>query len=115
MKRTFATVVWLSATMNVPDATAVQHGDRELGPAHRRERPDDAAALGDGDEREQCERREDRPPGDLGRGAHRQLPLEHARARPRERRERDVHLAAASDDAGVDDRRRDHTRSQPLD
>ena len=41
-KRTFATVAWFNATMNVPDAIAVQSGDAETGDPHRAEHGDRA-------------------------------------------------------------------------
>ena len=109
MKRTFATVVWLSATMNDPEAIAVQTATarparpievnaRTTLPRSETATNANRASIG-----------EQRAPGDLGRHVDRQLALEHACARPRDRRERHVDLATAADVAGVDHRRRrDH-------
>ena len=108
MNRTFATVVWLSATMKHAEAVARRDGDGDPGPSHRGERADDAAPLGERDEDKQREHREERAPGDLRGRSDRQLTLQHAGARPGKRGERHVDLAAATDAADVNRHRRGH-------
>ena len=97
MKSTFATVVWLSATMKLAEATAVQPATASSA------RPIEVNAvtvpppLREPDEGEQGNGREESSSRDLRRRSDRQLSLQDARARPGQRRKRHVHLAAATD------------------
>jgi hypothetical protein len=70
-------------------------GHRDAGQPDRAECLGDPPALDDRDIRQQRGAGEHRPPEDLGRRVERELALEHAGARPRDRRERDVDLTAA--------------------
>ena len=95
MKSTRATVVWFSAAMNAPDAVARQTREADPGDPDRAPGIHDPAALGDRDVEQQGERGEQRAAGELGPDVERELALQQARRRPRNRRERDADLPAA--------------------
>ena len=94
-KRTFATVEWLRATMNDPDAIAVVTATpspampMELNEATVRRR------FADGDEDEQREEGEERAPRELRRRVDRELALQASCGRPGDRCGGDVQLPAA--------------------
>ena len=93
MKRTFATDVWFSATMNEPDEIAINAATASPARPDGVERAQHRAALGDGDVREQAEHREERAAGDLRPDTDRQLALQEPGRRPGDRRERDEHAS----------------------
>ena len=95
-KRTFATVVSFSATMKLPEATAVMSAKTSPARPIERNAPHDVAATGDRHVDEEREQREESTTGHLGRRVQRELALEQPGRRPRDRREDDVGLSATS-------------------
>ena len=66
MKRTLATVVWLSATMKQPEARAVRAATASEARPHRREGGNDVPTFHGRDEDQEREGGEDRATRDLG-------------------------------------------------
>ena len=80
--------------MNAPDETAISAAIASPAPADRAEALHDRAALGDRDEGDQPEHREQRAAGELRADADGELALEEAGGRPGDRRQRDVDAPA---------------------
>ena len=94
-KSTFATLVWLSATMNEPEAMPVETANARPAGPDRAEGSPRVAAHRDGDEGSQGDRGEDGATRQLRQGREGELTLQHSRGRPCDRCQGDVDLATA--------------------